>query len=87
MGATPHARGVAFRVWAPNAQHASIIGSFNDWDGAKHPMQAEANGYWYANVAEAHVGDPYRFLLTAERRVQAHRPLWQRGEVGWARKT
>lgn len=63
LGATPHARGAAFRVWAPNAQRVSIIGSFNDWDGAKHPMQAEANGYWYANVTEAHVGDQYRFLL------------------------
>jgi 1,4-alpha-glucan branching enzyme len=64
MGAMPHAGGVAFRVWAPHAQHVSVIGSFNDWDGNKHPMHAEANGSWYANVAEAHVGDQYRFLLT-----------------------
>ena len=27
-------------------------------------MQAEENGYWYADVAEAHVGDQYKFLLT-----------------------
>ncbi|HYL74668.1 MAG TPA: hypothetical protein VEU96_10715 [Bryobacteraceae bacterium] len=66
MGATPHARGVAFRVWAPNAQRASVIGSFNDWDGAKHPMQAEANGCWYANVAEAQVGDPEGFPIVVE---------------------
>ena len=64
MGAIPHAGGVAFRVWAPHAQRVSVIGSFNDWDGDKHPMQAEENGYWYADVAEAHVGDQYRFLLT-----------------------
>ncbi len=62
-GATPHAGGVAFRVWAPHAQRVSIIGSFNDWSGDKHPMQAE-NGDWYADVAEARVGDQYRFLLT-----------------------
>jgi 1,4-alpha-glucan branching enzyme len=64
MGAMPHAGGVAFRVWAPHAQHVSVIGSFNDWDGHKHPMRAETNGSWYADVAEAHVGDQYRFLLT-----------------------
>ena len=64
MGAIPHAGGVAFRVWAPHAQRVSVIGSFNDWDGDKHPMQAEENGYWYADVAEAHVGDQYKFLLT-----------------------
>ena len=64
MGAIPHAGGVAFRVWAPHAQRVSVIGSFNGWDGDKHPMQAEENGCWYADVAEARVGDQYKFLLT-----------------------
>jgi len=64
MGSILHAQGVAFRVWAPFAQRVSVIGSFNDWDGAKHPMQAEENGLWYADVAEAHAGDQYRFLLS-----------------------
>jgi 1,4-alpha-glucan branching enzyme len=64
MGAIPHAGGVGFRVWAPHAQRVSVIGSFNGWDGDKHPMKAEENGYWYADVAEAHVGDQYKFLLT-----------------------
>ena len=63
MGSIPHAQGVAFRVWAPHAQQVAVIGSFNDWDGTNHPMQVEENGYWYASVAEAHAGDPYRFLL------------------------
>ncbi|MBP1753136.1 MAG: 1,4-alpha-glucan branching protein [Geobacteraceae bacterium] len=63
MGAIPHAGGVAFRVWAPHAQRVSVIGSFNGWDGGKNPMQSEENGYWYADVAEAHVGDQYKFLL------------------------
>lgn len=64
MGAFPHEGGAAFRVWAPNGLQVSVIGSFNDWDGGKHPMQAEGNGCWYADVAEAHVGDQYRYLLT-----------------------
>jgi 1,4-alpha-glucan branching enzyme len=65
MGAIPHAGGIAFRVWAPHAQRVAVIGSFNGWDDNKHPMQAEESGYWYTNVAEAHVGDQYKFLLTA----------------------
>lgn len=64
MGAIPHAKGVGFRVWAPHAERVSVIGSFNGWDSDKHPMQAEENGYWYADVAEAHVNDQYKFLLT-----------------------
>lgn len=65
MGSMLHAQGVAFRVWAPHAQHVSVIGSFNDWDSCHSPLQAEANGYWYTNVVEAQVGDQYRFLLSA----------------------
>ena len=64
MGAIPHSGGVAFRVWAPHAQRVAVIGSFNGWDANKHPMQAEERGYWYTNVAEANVGDQYKFLLT-----------------------
>ncbi len=67
MGAIPHAGGVGFRVWAPHAEQVSVIGSFNGWDSAKHPMQAEENGYWYADAAEAAVGDEYKFLLTTEK--------------------
>jgi 1,4-alpha-glucan branching enzyme len=65
MGAIPHSDGVAFRVWAPHAEMVSVIGSFNGWDSDKHPMGAEENGNWYANVAEAHVGDQYKFMLTS----------------------
>lgn len=76
MGAIPHAGGVAFRVWAPNAQRVAVIGSFNDWDGEKCPMQPEANGHWYTNVAEARTGDEYRFLLTtAKGRSRALTPM------------
>jgi 1,4-alpha-glucan branching enzyme len=64
MGSILHPQGVAFRVWAPHAQQVSVIGSFNDWKGAQHPMEAEENGYWYTNVAEAQAGDQYRFLLS-----------------------
>ncbi len=66
MGAIPHAKGVAFRVWAPHAQKVAVIGSFNDWAGEKHPLQSEENGYWYADVAQAKIGDQYKFLLTTE---------------------
>jgi 1,4-alpha-glucan branching enzyme len=53
-------------VWAPHAQQVSVIGSFNDWDGEKHPMQSEENGNWHADIAEAHAGDEYRYLLRTE---------------------
>lgn len=63
MGAIPHERGVAFRVWAPHASAVSVVGTFNDWKANGHPMSHEADGYWYADVAGAKVGDEYRYHL------------------------
>ncbi len=64
MGAIPHDKGVAFRVWAPHAEAVAVVGSFNGWDATKHPMIRENDeGYWYTNVPTAKIGDEYRFNL------------------------
>jgi 1,4-alpha-glucan branching enzyme len=31
--------GTRFGIWAPNASRVSVVGSFNDWDGRRHPMR------------------------------------------------
>ncbi len=39
--------GVRFAVWAPNARRVSVVGSFNRWDGRRHPMRLRhAAGVW-----------------------------------------
>jgi 1,4-alpha-glucan branching enzyme len=39
--------GVLFATWAPNASRVSIVGSFNDWDGRRHPMRScGGSGVW-----------------------------------------
>ena len=63
MGAIPHDQGVAFRVWAPHATRVAVTGSFNDWAPNTDPMEREDNGYWYANVPGARIGQEYRYLI------------------------
>ena len=63
MGAIPHTSGVAFRVWAPNADAVYVIGSFNDWSPDSHPMIKEDGGCWYVDIAVAAIGDEYRYRI------------------------
>jgi 1,4-alpha-glucan branching enzyme len=63
MGAIAHAKGVYFRVWAPNAKSVSVIGTFNKWKEDTHKLDHEENGYWGGNVLKAKIGDEYKFSL------------------------
>ncbi len=63
MGAIQHLDGIAFRVWAPNADMVSVVGSFNQWDEKANPCRREDGGNWYADVPSAKVGDEYRFAI------------------------
>jgi 1,4-alpha-glucan branching enzyme len=63
MGAILLEKGVAFRVWAPNAEEVAVIGDFNRWNARSNPLQSEGNGHWYGEVPEAKVGQGYRFWL------------------------
>ena len=63
MGAIVYGTGVAFRVWAPNAEAVFLTGGFNDWSEDAAPMSREADGNWYCEVPEAKPGDEYRFLI------------------------
>jgi 1,4-alpha-glucan branching enzyme len=55
--------GVAFVVFAPNAQRVSVVGDFNLWDGRRHAMRVRGNGFWEIFVPEARPGDHYKYEL------------------------
>lgn len=65
MGAIPleSGKGVAFRVWAPNADAVSVVGVFNDWDAKANPLEREEHDTWYGVVASATVGHEYKFHI------------------------
>lgn len=65
LGATLLAggKGVAFSVWAPNAETVSVVGEFNSWKAGAHPLERNENGTWSGIVSSAREGQEYRYAL------------------------
>lgn len=68
MGAHPcrlnGADGVHFAVWAPNAEKVSVVGEFNGWDEAAHPLEPFGDtGIWKGFVPEIGVGTLYKYAI------------------------
>jgi 1,4-alpha-glucan branching enzyme len=58
--------GVLFAVWAPNARRVSVIGGFNGWNTALHPMRnTGGSGFWELFIPGAKAGDIYRYDVLA----------------------
>lgn len=56
--------GIRFAVWAPNAERVSVIGSFNQWDGRIHSMQAHVgSGIWELFIPNLTENDLYKFEI------------------------
>lgn len=56
--------GVRFSVWAPNARRVSVVGSFNNWDGRRHPMRLRhPSGVWEVFVPRLQPGELYKFEI------------------------
>ncbi len=62
-GAISYKDGSRFTVWAPYADDVFVIGTFNNWDKAAHPMKRKPNGWWSIDVPEAKHGDEYRYRI------------------------
>ena len=65
LGAHPAGDGVTFSVWAPDARQVSVIGDWNGWNAASHPMSVTgSSGVWTCHVANLAVGALYKFAVT-----------------------
>lgn len=57
--------GVLFAVWAPNAEHVSVVGDFNEWSPDAHPLRArdDGSGIWEGFVPGLQNGTVYKYFL------------------------
>ncbi len=61
---TAGARGTYFAVWAPDAERVSVLGNFNGWNGAAHPLRAKGNsGIWEGFIPGVGEGEVYKFRI------------------------
>jgi 1,4-alpha-glucan branching enzyme len=57
-------QGVAFAVWAPNAQGVSVVGDFNGWDGRLNPMRTLGrSGVWELFIPGLQPGTRYKYEI------------------------
>ncbi len=58
--------GVFFAVWAPSAKAVQVIGNFNGWQGAAHPLAVRGtSGVWEGFVQGLGVGECYQYRIQA----------------------
>ncbi len=59
--------GVYFGVWAPNARDVSVIGNFNGWNPAAHPLVSrwDGSGIWEGFIPGVKKGDLYKYRIIA----------------------
>jgi 1,4-alpha-glucan branching enzyme len=77
--------GTSFAVFAPNAKAVSVIGDFNGWDAARHPLAPLAeSGIWEAFVPGVGKGAVYKYHVASRLggyRVDKADPYAVRDEV------
>jgi 1,4-alpha-glucan branching enzyme len=58
--------GTYFAVWAPNAERISVIGSFNDWQAERHPLQVQGrSGIWEGLIPKVDYGASYKYHIVS----------------------
>lgn len=77
--------GTHFAVWAPNAERVSVIGDFNHWNGARHPLRIRgSSGVWEGFVPGIAPGALYKYRIHSRERgyvVDKTDPFGLRQEV------
>ena len=76
--------GTSFAVWAPNAIGVAVVGDFNGWNAASHPMRSlGSSGVWELFIPHIGAGTVYKFAIQtkAGQRIDKADPFARLAEV------
>lgn len=61
-------KGTYFAVWAPNAESVHVMGDFNYWDRASHPLYVrwDSSGIFEGFVPGLKKGELYKYLIVSK---------------------
>ena len=65
QGSFVDAKGVLFRVWAPNAEYVYVVGDFNNWNVGQNKMEWR-DGLWEIYVEGACCGQHYKYAIQSK---------------------
>jgi 1,4-alpha-glucan branching enzyme len=59
--------GTYFAVWAPNGNYVSVVGNFNHWDKASHPLYVrwDGTGIWEGFIPHVGQGETYKYFINS----------------------
>jgi 1,4-alpha-glucan branching enzyme len=58
--------GTHFAVWAPNANYVAVLGDFNGWNRASHPLRATGHsGVWQGFIPGVSEGAHYKYFISS----------------------
>lgn len=73
---------VNFICHAPQAQEVSLVGDFNEWNPATHPMKRMPDGGWLLTVELKHGHHRYDFLADGNLTLDPHAQGITRNDKG-----
>src|ERR1044071_9065517 len=63
---------INFYCSAPDAESVHLMGDFNGWNPASHPMQHRFDGWWFLQVSLTHGHHQYLFVVDGTPTLDPH---------------